>query len=493
MKSNRRFFLKTGLAGAGALMTGSMLGRNEANANSINSGAKNAAKSGSSVFNMCGYRAPKLDKVRIGFVGLGMRGPGAVTRMSHIEGVEIAALCDQYSERVDKVVNKLSENGIKKPKIYAGNEDSWKKMCEDPDLDLIYITTPWKLHSDICVYGMEHGKHVATEVPAAETIEDCWRLVETSERTKQHCVMLENCCYDDFEILTLNMAQQGAFGELIHGEGAYIHDLLSLNFAKFEKKGNYAYADMWRLRENQHRNGNLYTTHGLGPVAQCMGLNRGDQADFLVSVSTNDFMMAEEAKKRAGEDSFYNEFTTNGYRGNMNTSTIRTVKGKTIMVQHDVTSARPYSRIHLLSGTKAFARKYPTPGKIAFGHKFATEEEMKELKDKYTPEIIKRVGDLAKQIGGHGGMDTVMDWHLIDNLRNGLPLAQDVYDAALWSSIGPLSEHSVSHRSQTMEIPDFTRDNWRKNAPVDVNLKEGGNTKILQLKKADKKSQLKVD
>ncbi|MFV0482832.1 MAG: Gfo/Idh/MocA family oxidoreductase [Bacteroidales bacterium] len=493
MKSNRRFFLKTGLAGAGALATGSMLGGNRVNAKDLSSSSKGTSNFGSSVFNMCGYRAPKLDTVRIGFVGLGMRGPGAVTRMSHIEGVEIAALCDKYSERVDKIVANLDKRGIKKPKVYAGNEDSWKKMCEDPDLDLIYITTPWELHTDICVYGMEHGKHVATEVPAAETIEDCWRLVETSERTRKHCMMLENCCYDDFEILTLNMAQQGAFGELIHGEGAYIHDLLSLNFAKFEKSGNYAYADMWRLKENQHRNGNLYTTHGLGPVAQSMGLNRGDQADFLVSVSTNDFMMAEEAKKRASEDSFYNSFVSDGYRGNMNTSTIRTVNGKTIMIQHDVTSPRPYSRIHLLSGTTGFARKYPTPGKIAFGHKFVSEEEMKELQAKYTPEIIKKVGDMAKQIGGHGGMDTVMDWHLIDNLRNGLPLAQDVYDAALWSSIGPLSEHSVSHRSQTMEIPDFTRGNWRTNAPVDVNLKEGGNTRILKVNNADKKSQLKVD
>ncbi len=488
MKSNRRGFFKTGLLGVGALAVGNL---------AISCKEKETGKAVSSkaltsmTTNMCGYRAPKLDKVRIGFVGLGMRGPGAVMRMSHIEGVEIYALCDKKTDRVEKQVKRLSERGITGIKTFSGSEDSWKKMCEDPNIDLIYVTTPWSLHTPMCLYAMKNGKHVATEVPAALTVDECWQLVETSERTKKHCAMLENCCYDDFEMLTLNMIQQGAFGELIHGEGAYIHDLLKLNFAKYEGKRG-AYSDMWRLKENQLNNGNLYPTHGLGPVAQCMNINRGDQMDFLVSVSTNDFMMAGKAKELLKEDEFYRQFATNGYRGNMNTTTIKTHKGRTIMVQHDVTSPRPYSRIHLVSGTKGFARKWPMPGKIAFGHSFVNEKEMEELKEKYTPAIIERVGAMAKKIGGHGGMDTIMDWHLIDCLRNGLPLTQDVYDAALWSVITPLTQQSIKNRSASVDIPDFTRGAWKKNAPIDINLKEGGTTKILEINKAEKKEQLSV-
>lgn len=488
MKSSRRNFFKTGLLGVGALAVGNLSASSKEPRGRKGRGSQIL---GPMTTNMCGFRAPKLDKVRIGFIGLGMRGPGAVTRMSHIEGAEIYALCDKTTERVERQVKNLEERGITGVKTFSGSEDAWKKMCEDPNIDLIYIVTPWSLHTPMCLYAMEQGKHVAVEVPAALTVDECWQLVETSERTKKHCMMLENCCYDDFEMLTLNMIQQGAFGELVHGEGAYIHDLLGLNFAKdTEKRG--AYADMWRLKENQRNNGNLYPTHGLGPVAQCMNINRGDQMDFLVSVSSNDYMMAERAKELAREDGFYEQFATNNYRGNMNTTTIKTHLGRTIMVQHDVTSPRPYSRIHLVSGTKGFARKWPTPGKIAFGHSFVSDEEMKELKEKYTPAIIERVGAMAKQVGGHGGMDTVMDWHLIDCLRNGLPLPQDVYDAALWSVITPLTQQSIQNRSASIDIPDFTRGAWKQNAPLDINLKEGGTTNILNTKNAEKKDQLSV-
>ncbi len=205
-------------------------------------------------------------------------------------------------------------------------------MCESKDIDLVYIATPWKLHTPMAVYAMNHGKHAASEVPIAVTVDECWQLVETSEKTRKHCMMLENCCYDFFELLTLNMARNGMFGELVHAEGAYIHDLLEQNF----EKGSYS--DMWRLRENASRDGNLYPTHGLGPIAQCLGINRGDKMDHLVSMSSNDFMMNALAKEKAATDSFYKEFVDKPYRGNMNTTVIRTQKGKTIMLQHDVTS-----------------------------------------------------------------------------------------------------------------------------------------------------------
>ena len=480
MSTNRRNFLRQTLIGTGLLATG-LSGYAESGA--VENNNSKSENNRSQRFNMSGYAAPKLDKVRIGIVGLGMRGPGAVERMSYIDGVEIVALCDQYEDRVEKMQELLKKQGLPQAKSYSGNKEAWKKMCENPDIDLIYITTPWSLHTPIAVYAMEHGKHAATEVPAAVTIDECWQLVETSEKTKKHCMMLENCCYDFFELLTLNMARQGFFGEIVHGEGAYIHNLLSLNF---DKNG---YAEMWRLKENQHRNGNLYPTHGLGPICQVMNINRGDQMDYLTSVSSADFQMAAKAKELAASDSFFNEFATNHYRGNMNTTTVRTHNGRTIMIQHDVTSTRVYSRLHLVSGTKGMASKYPDP-RIATSHEWIKPEEMKQLEEKYTPEIVKLMGEMAKKVGGHGGMDFMMDWRLIDCLRNGLPLDQNVYDAALWSSIAPLSEKSVANRSQSIDIPDFTNGSWKTNSPVELTLKGGGTTGVKDNTKVDTSKQL---
>ncbi len=471
MSNNRRDFLKlSGLAGIG-LMGAGML-------NSCTGPEKKTEKAGTSAkaysqqFNMCGYAAPKLETVRVGIIGLGMRGPGAVSRMNRIEGVEIKALCDIRQEQAE-AAKKILEGSIHNPDLYYGSEDAWKKACERDDIDLIYIATPWHLHTPMAVYAMEHGKHAAVEVPAAKTLDECWQLVETSERTKKHCMMLENCCYDFFELLTLNMARQGLFGEVVHVEGAYLHNLVDLNFSK------EGYYDMWRLKENASRNGNLYPTHGLGPICQILNVNRGDRMDYLVSVSGNDFTMGSKAKELAAADPFFQEYANKSYRGNMNTTTIRTVNGKTVLVQHDVSSTRPYSRIHQVTGTKGSACKWPGPPRIAVSHEdWVGTEEFKKLEEQYTPELVKLVGDMAKKIGGHGGMDFLMDWRLIDCLRNGLPLDQDVYDAALWSSIAPLSEWSVANRSNSIDVPDFTCGAWKTNSPVDISLRGGGNTGV---------------
>jgi hypothetical protein len=477
MNSNRRKFLRNLTIGTGALATGLPSFANQispATDDQVNRSFEWEKKKQG--FNMCGYAAPKMNKVRIGIIGLGMRGPGAVERISFIEGADIVALCDKIPDRVTAAQKILEKAGLPKAKEYSGN-DGWKALCESNEIDLVYICTPWKLHTPMAVYAMNHGKHAASEVPAAVTLDQCWQLVETSEKTKKHCMMLENCCYDFFELLTLNMARQGLFGELIHAEGAYLHDLRELNFSKT------GYADMWRLKENASRNGNLYPTHGLGPVAQCFNINRGDNMEHLVSMSTNDFMMKNIAKEKAATDPFYTEFAKRTYRGNMNTTIVRTIKGKTIMVQHDVTSPRPYSRIHLISGTKGIASKWPSPEKIAFGHEWIKQEELDELYKKYAPPIVDHIGSIAKDVGGHGGMDFIMDWRLIDILRNGLPLDQDVYDAALWSVIAPLSERSVANKSKTVDIPDFTRGAWQTNKPVNLTLDGGATTTVRQVKK----------
>jgi predicted dehydrogenase len=469
MKSNRRNFLRlsglTGIGLAGAQLT-------SATGTEAITHPQDFDRKPGNHFNMSGFAAPKLETVRIGFIGLGNRGPGAVERMSKINGVDIKALCDLRPAKAN-AAKMLLEKTPHRPDIYTGNENEWKKMCERKDIDLIYIATPWSLHAPMGVYAMNHDKHVCIEVPAAKTVEECWQLVETSERTRKHCMILENCCYDFFELLTLNLARQGFFGEIVHTEGAYLHDLLLDNFDK-EK-----YWNMWRLKEN-FRNGCLYPTHGLGPVAQILNINRGDKMDNLVSVSSNDYSMQPLAKELAAKDDFYKPYANKNYRGNLNTTTIKTAKGKTIKIQHDVSSTRPYSRIHLVSGTKGAAQKYPLPGRIAASHEdWLAEDKIKSLEEKYQPAIVKKVGEMAKQVGGHGGMDFLMDWRTIDCLRNGLPLDIDVYDAAAWSAVAPLSEWSVANRSNAIKVPDFTRGSWKTNHPVDILLQKGGNTKVL--------------
>jgi hypothetical protein len=478
MKNDRRQFFKlAGLAGLG-IISSRVLPANAASENNNGNVRPDQFEPmlNKNRFNMCNYAAPRLQTVRLGFIGLGNRGPVHSTQTSRLEGVEIKAMCDLRPEKVEAARKQVESFGHK-PDIYSGKADAWKKVCDRDDIDAIYIATHWELHTPIAVYAMNRGKHVFIEVPAAKTIEECWQLVETSERTRKHCMMLENACYLFWDLLILNMVRQGFFGEIIHTEGAYIHDLLEYNFDK-----NNLW-DVWRLRENTKRNGNLYPTHGLGPICQVLDINRGDKMDYLVSLSSNDFMMGEMAKELAAKDDFYKPFLNQHWRGNMNTTSIKTMKGRSIMLQHDVSSPRVKSLINLVSGTKGVAMEYPLPGKIATSHKgWLPEKDLNDLKEKYEPPIIKKIGEMAKQIGGHGGIDFLMNWHIIDCLRNGLPLSQDVYDAALWSSIGPLSEWSVKNRSNSITVPDFTGGWWKTNAPLDLELKKGANTKILDKK-----------
>lgn len=464
MSFNRRDFLKKsglatlGLTGLGSLSSGK------------DKGPYQFTKDQKQVFNMHNYAAPAIDLVRIGFIGVGSRGSGHVRRLRSIEGAEIRAICDVDEAALNEVLEYFDEP----VDTYTGSEDAWKELCERDDLDLIINATPWHLHAPICLYAMEQGKHTATEIPAAQSMEECWALVETSERTKKHCYMMENACYGEFEMVTLNMAREGYFGELIHGEGAYIHQLMQHNFTR------NGYHNMWRFRENATRNGNLYPMHGLGSVAQSMEINYGDQMKYMVSVSSADFMMKKRTQELAESDPFFKEFVNNEFRGNMNTSIIKTFKGRTIMLQHDVTSTRPYSRIHLLSGTEGIAREYPEP-RIANSHDgWLEQEEFDAVLEKYKPEIMKRVGEMARTMGGHGGMDTLMTWRLIDCLRNGIPLDMDVYDAASWSSVIMLSEWSVANEATPIHFPDFTSGAWKTNKPnMDIELESGGNTRFI--------------
>ena len=421
-------------------------------------------------FNMAGYAAPKISTVRVGIIGLGNRGPGHLRNLVQIEGIEIRGLADKNSDSVEAAL-KYIENTDHSPVLYTGGEDEWKKLCEQPDIDLIFVTTPFYLHAPMAIYAMKQGKHAASEVPAAATLEECWQLVQTAEETRRHLMMLENYSYMPFHLLTINMARQGFFGEVVHGDGAYNTSKMSNNF------GKAFYSDMWWLRQYAGRRGNIYPTHGLGPICQIMDINRGDRLDYLVSVESNDFMMAERAAELAASEPDFKQFAGLEYRGNINTTVIRTVRGRTIMLQHDGTTPSPHNLIHGIHGTRGAALYDPAPPRISKGdHQWANSEEFAALEQKYTPQIYRRVGAAARS-SGHGGSDMLMDWHLIDCLRNGLPLDQDVYDAAAWSSIVPLSQWSVLNRSNSIDIPDFTAGAWKTNPHnMDIELANGGTT-----------------
>ncbi|MEX0769111.1 MAG: Gfo/Idh/MocA family oxidoreductase [Balneolaceae bacterium] len=429
-------------------------------------------------FNMHGYAAPKLDTVRIGIIGLGNRGSGTVSRLASIEGVDIKALCDLESDRVEAAADSLKGTSHN-PDGYSGGEDEWKKVCEREDIDLISIVTPWHLHTPMAVFAMEHEKHAYTELPAAQTIDECWELVETSEKTRKHCVQISSSCHDSMKAIVLNMVRKGYFGEIIHGEGAYIHDLLErYNFDKD------MYHNNWRLKENINRNGNLYPQHGLTPIAQMMDLNYGDQMDYMVSMSSNDFMMNKKANELAEKDDFWKPYTDWDYRGNINSSIIRTHKGRTLMIQHDVSSPRPNVRFDLISGTKGTFKA--GPDRISTSHDgWVSKEEFDSLVEKYTPELTKRFNRMLRESkageAGHSYYNVdARDWRLIDCLRNGLPVEMDVYDAALTSSIIPLSEWSVANGSKPVKVPDFTGGAWKHNERgMDVELKNGGGTTKL--------------
>lgn len=407
-------------------------------------------------------RCAPLAKVRVGVIGVGMRGPGAVHNYARIPGVEVVAVSDLISKRAERQREWLVKKGYPEPKVYAGTEEAWKGLCDSPDVDLVHITTPWKLHAPMSLYAMRAGKHAVSEVPAAVTVDECWDLVETCAKTRRHCMMLENCCYGETEMFALSLCRNGVLGTLFHGEAAYLHDLRSMQFAEQDKGG---YQGKWRLRFNQEHDGNPYPTHGLGPVCQYMDINRGDRFDYLSSISSGEFGLTEYAARKFGKDS--PEATTKYALGDMNTTVIRTVRGRTIMVQHDTSNARPYSRLNLIQGTKGVLSDYPL--RVALepnGHNWMKDADLAALKEKYTHPLWRKNGEAAKRAGGHGGMDYLLLLRLCYCLQKGLPLDISVYDTALWSSLVELTEKSVRKRGASIDVPDFTKGLWKTAKPL---------------------------
>lgn len=387
-------------------------------------------------------RCEALDTVRIGFIGVGARGQRAVERMMNIEGTKVVALCDFIDENLEASGAIITKYGGEAPITLKG-EDGWKALCKREDIDLIYICTDWVSHANIATYALEHGKHTALEVPAAMSVEDCWRLVDAAEQAQRHCIMLENCCYDEFELAMLNMVQQGVFGDIIHAEASYIHDLrerISLN-----DNGNRRWIN-WQVEYMATHIANFYPTHGLGPVALALGIHRGDRMKSIVSVSS----------QAIGDP--------DKFRGTMNSSIIKTEKGRTILLQHGIALPRPYSRSFLLSGTKGYVQKYPAPY-MAFAPDTTdvlSGERCLALAEEYKHQFVTEYKERGVEICDRRWIDFIMDSRLIYCLRNGLPLDMDVYDAAEWSSLVELSELSALQGGVPVEIPDFTRGEWDK-------------------------------
>ncbi len=443
---DRRDFLKTGaVAGLGTALAGLSL--------------PGPARAGGRGESRTQFKVNPIDPVRVGFVGVGGMGTVHVQNYLNIDGVQIKAVCDIVPEKVARIQKMVVAAGQPEPSGYSRGPTDFVRLCETEELDLIMTATPWEWHVPVCVAAMKNGKHAATEVPAAMSLDDCWELVETAEKYAKHCQMMENCCYDRIELMTFHIVRQGLLGEILHAEAGYLHDLRQV---KFSSQGE----GLWRRAWSQKLNGNLYPTHGLGPVAQCMNINRGDAFDFLVSMSGPTRGLHEYAVDQFGPDS--PQAAEKYVLGDVNTSLIRTKLGKTIILLHDTNLPRPYSRINLVQGTKGIAHKYPdriyVEGKAARAHQW---DDFKIFAEEFEHPLWKTISSRGEG-RGHGGMDYIEDYRLIRSLRLGEPLDQDVYDAAAWSAIVGASCESVAQRSKPVAIPDFTRGKWKTNPPLGI-------------------------
>ena len=417
-----------------------------------------------------GLTVKKLQTVRVGFVGLGMRGPGAVNRFCHIPGVQVVALCDYEKGRAENCQQYMRGVGLPPADIYYG-ETGYQELCKRPDIDLVYIATDWEHHFPVAKCAMENGKNAAIEVPSAMNLDECWQLINLSEKTRKHCMILENCCYDYYELNALNMAQQGVFGEILRAEGAYIHCLDGF-WDAYWKNPNGSDKDNlhWRMKYNRENRGDVYATHGLGPVAQCLDIHRGDRFTTLVAMDTKSVVGKEFVEKKTGKEC--NDFRN----GDHSTTLMRTAKGKVVEIQHNVMTPQPYNRLFKLTGTKGYATKYPEE-KFALsgealkgtgapkvdnlsGHEFMNKEQQDALVKKYYHPILAKYGELGRNMG-HGGMDFMMDSRLVYCLQNGLPLDMDVYDLAEWCCLAELGALSMDNNCCAVEFPDFTRGHWQ--------------------------------
>ncbi len=437
---DRREFLTSGSrAGAGMVLAGAALAQTDA--------AQPQAQS---------EGAP----VRVGLVGYGKRGRSLMNTLNALgPDVEILAVCDVLPERVAEAQAALERMGRPKAAGYAQGEEDFRRLCEQQDLDLVMNAAPWDWHVPICVAAMNAGKDTATEVPAAVTVDGCWQLVDTAEATGKHCVLLENCCYFRNAMMVLNMVRQGLLGEMLHAEAGYQHYRIANNV--FDAEGKL----LWCGEHESRRDGCLYPTHQVGPVGQWMNINRGDQFAYLVSMSSKSRGLNIYAARHFGPE---HPLATRPYAlGDINTTLIRTENGLTITLYHDTQAPRPYDLIYRAQGTNGLYMG--TLDKIFIEGRSKDEawDDIEPYLEEYEHPLWKALQQNA--LGhGHGGGDYIMMYRLIKCLQMGVEPDSDVYDAAAWSAIAPLSEISVADRSRPVDFPDFTRGKWRERQPLGI-------------------------
>ncbi|MCP5535300.1 MAG: Gfo/Idh/MocA family oxidoreductase [Akkermansiaceae bacterium] len=478
--NSRRKFLKT-LGGVGASLTA---------ANAFANTASNPAPArlGGAKY-MGGFIAPKLDTIKVAIIGCGARGGTHFDHVSAFEGTEFVGICDLYEDLCQHAKKKVLANGKgtrhQGVKLYHGDKLAYKKMLAETKPDLVYVVTPWEWHAPMAIDAMNAGAHVCVEVPLTTSIEECWKVIDTSEKTQKHCMMLENVNYGREELMYLNMCRQNIFGELLHGEAAYIHELRGQMNAVEAGRGTGS----WRTYHWAKENGNLYPTHGLGPVAQYMNIGRTDDTfRRIVSFSSPARNHELYAKKHFKPDSKLNQIDYSK-GGDMNTSIIKTFLGRTIMVQWDESSPRPYTRHNLIQGTKGTAAGFPnrialdyadgeglpdnlfkalTGGKRKHTNYHGWTTDLKAFYDEFDHPLYKRMAAVAKKMGGHGGMDAIMNFRVIECIRTGQPLDQNVYEGCLWSSVTPLTRKSVAEDGMPQDFPDFTRGQWKTTKPLAI-------------------------
>jgi predicted dehydrogenase len=400
---------------------------------------------------MIGVPFERHDTVRIAIVGTGLRGSSMLTEFLSLDGVFITALCDIVPEKARRAGAMVTAAGQPAPALYTAGEHDFERLVTRDDIDFVYTATPWPWHTPVCIAAMKAGKHAGTEVPAATSLDECWALVHTSESTRRHCLIMENCCYDFNEMLVDTMVKRGMFGELLYAEAAYIHDLRSLLFEDRDE-------GLWRRLPHTNRQGNFYPTHGLGPVAWYLDIHRGDRFDYLVSMSTPERGLSLWRETHVPKDS--PKWRESYVEGDINSSLIKTARGRTILLEHAVTTPTPYDRLNSIRGTKGVFKDYPARFYLDGQQGGESFRPIDDFKAEYTHPLWQRLGQLAEG-RGHGGMDYILAWRLAQCLKEGLVPDIDVYDAAAWSAPWPLSEASLKHGSMPVKFPDFTRGGWQ--------------------------------
>lgn len=401
---------------------------------------------------MRGVPFERHDTVRIGIVGTGLRGRSVLGELLAIDNVKITALADVMPNKMDRATKMITDKGQPAPATFTGDH-GFEKLVERDDVDFVYTATPWEWHVPVMLAALAHGKHCGSECPIGTTLKELWALVDASEKSRRHCLHLENCNYGYNEMLVNRMVHEGVFGEVLHAEAAYLHDLRTILFEDRDE-------GLWRRAWHTRSNSNLYPTHGLGPVSWYLDIHSGDRFDYLVSVSSPERGLSLHREATVADRS-NPKWREKYVAGDLNTSILKTVNGKTVMLQHDVSNPRPYSRHNRVMGTKGTFEDYP-PRIYVEGKGPERWSAIDEWKAKFEHPVWTEVGELARKNGGHGGMDFVMAYRLVQTMRNGTAPDYDVYDAAAWSAPLPLSEMSVAKGSAPMKFPDFTRGNWKK-------------------------------